>query len=300
MSKASWHEEPIIFDCEDCRLVGIVTQPAEPNETGVLIIVGGPQYRAGSHRQFTLLARHLADNGIASMRFDYRGMGDSEGDMRNFENVDADIHAAIDALIDHVHAVRRVALWGLCDAASAALYYGHTDARVSDLILLNPWAHSRGGEARARLKSYYLTRLLQPSFWRKLLAGQFRLGHSVRDFAKSAQLASANMTGKNDAPTDPRQGSLGYINRMLQGLQQFSGNVLIILSGNDLTAQEFISLCDRDKKWKKTLRHKDICQHFVEGANHTFSSQDWRNQASRLTRQWIGKPLGSHSSTLTD
>lgn len=56
-------------------------------------------------------------------------------------------------------------------------------------------------------------------------------------------------------------------------------------SENDLTVQEFISLYDWDKMRKKTLRHKDVCQHFVEGANYTFSSQDWRNQASRLTMQ---------------
>jgi alpha/beta superfamily hydrolase len=49
----------------------------------VLVIVGGPQYRAGSHRQFTLLARSLAEQGFAVLRFDYRGMGDSTGAMRD-------------------------------------------------------------------------------------------------------------------------------------------------------------------------------------------------------------------------
>src|SRR5262245_37346209 len=48
------------FDCEGQRLFGILSQPASPGRRGVLIVVGGPQYRAGSHRQFTLLARDLA------------------------------------------------------------------------------------------------------------------------------------------------------------------------------------------------------------------------------------------------
>ena len=289
MQTPAWHEQPVVFDCEGCRLIGIVTLPETNAEAGVIIVVGGPQYRAGSHRQFTLLARHLAHQGIASIRFDYRGMGDSEGDMRNFENVDADIRAAIDALMQRVPTVSRVALWGLCDAASAALYYGHTDTRVSDLILLNPWVHSPAGAARARIKSYYITRLLHKSFWKKLLAGQFRFGNSVRDLAKSVQLAHTDATSVNNAPADHRHGSAGYVGRMLSGLQRFSGGVLLLLSGNDLTAQEFISLCERDKQWNKMLQHKHICQYFVDGANHTFSSQLWRNSVANWTSKWLEK-----------
>ena len=62
--------------------------PAVPDDTGVLVIVGGPQYRVGSHRQYVQLSRHLAEQGIASMRFDVRGMGDSPGVQRSFEEID--------------------------------------------------------------------------------------------------------------------------------------------------------------------------------------------------------------------
>ncbi|MEO6566032.1 MAG: alpha/beta fold hydrolase, partial [Casimicrobiaceae bacterium] len=81
-----------------------------------MIVVGGPQYRVGSHRQFALLARALARVGIPALRFDYRGMGDSEGDRRSFDEIDADIAAAIDTLCREAH-LARVVLWGLCDGA---------------------------------------------------------------------------------------------------------------------------------------------------------------------------------------
>ncbi|MGA8147382.1 MAG: hydrolase 1, exosortase A system-associated [Gallionellaceae bacterium] len=287
MIKASWREEPMIMDCEGCRLVGIATQPAEPNETGVLILVGGPQYRAGSHRQFTLLARHLADNGIASMRFDYRGMGDSEGDMRNFETLDADIRAAIDSFLKHAPKVRRVAIWGLCDAASAALYYGHTDKRVSDLILLNPWVHTEAGASRARLKHYYLSRLMQRSFWAKLVSGKIELRKSASDLTKSAHSVVTGASPDSSMPADPRHGSAGYIDRMRDGLKHFKGSVLFILSGNDLTAQEFISLTRQDNRWKKLCHSSRIASETVPKANHTFSSQDWRYQVGTHTAQWV-------------
>ena len=57
-------EHAVAFECGHEQLLGIVATCAGPTaDTGVLIVVGGPQYRAGSHRQFTRLARSLAASG---------------------------------------------------------------------------------------------------------------------------------------------------------------------------------------------------------------------------------------------
>ena len=116
-------EEVLQFDCEGESLLGIISEGAPAQERAVIVIVGGPQYRAGSHRQFVQLARHLASAGHTVLRYDYRGMGDSPGNLRNFEHVQADIRAAIDALQASRPALRQFVLWGLCDGASAALMY---------------------------------------------------------------------------------------------------------------------------------------------------------------------------------
>src|ERR1700760_457890 len=116
-------ERVLTFDCQGDALVGVLSEPSAPRETGVVIVVGGPQYRAGSHRQFVLLARAIARQGFAVLRFDVRGMGDSAGSPRDFENIGEDVDAAIAALMQQVPAVRQVALWGLCDGASAALLH---------------------------------------------------------------------------------------------------------------------------------------------------------------------------------
>jgi exosortase A-associated hydrolase 1 len=289
----TYREQAIVFNCADCRLVAIATQPETPAETGVLIVVGGPQYRAGSHRQFTLLARQLAGQGIASMRFDYRGMGDSEGDMRNFEAIEADIKAAIDAFIKQAPEVRRIVLWGLCDAASAVLYYAHTDARVTGLTLLNPWVHSPSGAARARLKYYYLSRLMQRSFWIKLLSGQIQLGKSAQDLASATRLAAPDTAIA--APADPRHGSPGYVERMFEGLKQFKGNILFLLSGNDLVAREFIELARQDKRWTRILSSPKVSIEQISEANHTFSSRAWRDQVGQWTARWINKEQSNES-----
>src|SRR5882672_7230784 len=103
-------ELPVLFHCEGDQLVGVLARPDQPRDVGVVVVVGGPQYRVGSHRQFILLARTLASEGIACLRFDYRGMGDSEGEARSFESVDADIACATAELTRLVPSVRRVVL----------------------------------------------------------------------------------------------------------------------------------------------------------------------------------------------
>jgi len=283
----SYTEQATVFTCDDCRLLGIITRPEVPADTGVIIVVGGPQYRAGSHRQFTLLARQLAEQGIASMRFDYRGMGDSEGDIRCFEEVNSDIKAAVDTFFEHHPKVGSVVLWGLCDAASAALYYAHTDSRVNGLVLLNPWAHTEAGASRARIKHYYLSRLMQRSFWAKLLSGKVRLKSSIGDLANSAQSVASATDKMASAPANPLHGSPGYIQRMLDDMNQFQGRILFILSGNDLVANEFKDLLSHDKKWKKACASTRISLKQLEKANHTFSTQTWREQVAQWTKDLI-------------
>ena len=94
---APYSEEILSFPCAGEILPAVLARPAGPCRGGVLLIVGGPQYRVGSHRQFLLLSRRLAAEGYAVLRFDYRGMGDASGDLHNFEQVNPDIRAALDA-----------------------------------------------------------------------------------------------------------------------------------------------------------------------------------------------------------
>ena len=169
-------EEITLFTCAGDTLLGIIARPETPPETGVIVIVGGPQYRVGSHRQFVLLSRALAAAGYAVLRFDYRGMGDSDGQQRTFQAVSEDIGVAIDALQERLPSLKHFVLWGLCDGATAALLYCHDkqDTRISGLCLANPWVRSEATLARTQVKHYYFQRLMQIEFWKKLISGRTR------------------------------------------------------------------------------------------------------------------------------
>ncbi len=204
-------EQALTFECGGERLVGIVAVPEQPAPVGVLIVVGGPQYRAGSHRQFVHLARRLAREGIAAMRFDYRGMGDAGGEARSFEDVSEDIAAAIAAFRRACPAVEQFVLWGLCDAASAALMYidASRDASVAGVVLVNPWVRSEATLAKTRIKHYYARRLLERDFWAKLLRGRVRVGDAVAGVAASARNAR-RASGARQAAAPPSLSRNGW------------------------------------------------------------------------------------------
>lgn len=280
-------EQAFVFSCAGEHLLGIVASPEAPGKTGVLIVVGGPQYRAGSHRQFLLLSRTLAAAGYPAMRFDYRGMGDSSGELRNFEAVDADIAAAVDTFVAAYPGLERIVLWGLCDAASAALLYcdAARDPRIDGLVLLNPWVRSEATLARAHIKHYYAQRLLQPEFWRKLLGGQLGLGRAIGGLLNS--LRQSRQLGSKAAG----QAQLSFQERMLRGLLAFPGAVLIILSGDDYTAKEFIESTKASAAWQAALSGGNVASRAVAGADHTFSSAEWRAVVETLTVDWLSREI---------
>ncbi|NEX64132.1 hydrolase 1, exosortase A system-associated [Noviherbaspirillum sp. 17J57-3] len=294
-------ERATAFQCHDAWLYGILSvpsQPAQSSSRGVLVVVGGPQYRAGSHRQFRLLARGLAAQGIPAFRFDYRGMGDSDGMMRTFESVNDDIRAAIDHFFSQVPELEEVVLWGLCDGASASLFYASQDARVAGLALLNPWVRTEQGEAKAYLKHYYARRLFATELWSKILSGRFDYRSAAHSFWKMAtktlretspEAISPNQAAKaSDSPAQPLPRHVPSLpERMLLGLKAFRGPVLLVLSGNDLTAQEFSDLAGASKPWQAALADRRVQHRRLDEANHTFAQRNWRDQVLQWTANWV-------------
>ncbi len=277
---SGWRERPLIFSCDGAQLVGILHEPhAHGADHGIVIVVGGPQYRVGSHRQFVLMARDRAAAGYPVLRFDYRGMGDSDGSAHNFENVDDDLRVAIDALLREAPQLRKVILWGLCDAASACFMYAQADPRVAGMIVANPWVHTEAGAATAYIKHYYGKRFLQRSFWAKVLSGKFDVWASARDFL--AKL-TRSFSGRDAAPK-----SQFFIDRMSEGLHRFERPVLVLVSENDLVAQEFRGLCASNAAWARLMSRSNMSSIDLPGADHTFSSRNALSAATAHSLQWL-------------
>lgn len=280
----------LTFSCADSTLTGLLHRSTcSPADTAVVIVVGGPQYRVGSHRQFVLLARALASEGYEVLRFDYRGMGDSEGELPGFTRLDDDIRCAINALQAVSPSIRSIVLWGLCDGATAAVSYGFTDPRVKSMVLANPWVYSEQGAARAYLKHYYLQRLLSPSFWWKLLAGSVRARESmasIAGFARSARKKGGESLSADDTPTASAQRN-DLVGLFAHGLTRFSGHVLLLVSGKDLTAAEFVDASRSCAALGRAMDSPKVQRVDLPGVDHTFSRPEWQREVEEATVRFV-------------
>lgn len=267
-------DSALLFDCLGESLLGVLSEPAhEASDVAVLVVVGGPQYRVGSHRLFVLLSRGLAARGYPCLRFDCRGMGDGSGAARSFEQFPDDIRAAIDCLFARIAGLRTVVLWGLCDGASAACLYAPQDSRVGGLVLLNPWVRTAAGQARTYLRHYYLQRLMSKDFWRKLLGGGWSPGRSL--------------SGLGDAVSQARSGggdvASSLPGRMAAGLREAGRPFLVVLSGRDYVAREFEAAA-AGPAWTCLGGRSDA---HLAAADHTFSNATHVAEVCRLTADWM-------------
>jgi exosortase A-associated hydrolase 1 len=285
----SYLESAFVFVSRGQSLPAILAAPEAARNTGVLLVVGGPQYRVGSHRQFVLLSRALAAAGIPVLRFDSGGMGDASGPLLNFEQIGADIAAAVDVFFARQPGLQRVVLWGLCDAASASLFYAWRDPRVQGLVLLNPWVRTDAGLAQAYVQHYYRQRLLSREFWGKLLGGGVDVRGALKGFwskLKQARKVSSTQDSLLTVQADSDAG-MPLPQRMLRGMQRFNGRVLLILSGDDLTAAEFRNLVAASPEWLQQMQGQTVQVQELTQANHTFSRRVWREQVERWTIDWV-------------
>jgi exosortase A-associated hydrolase 1 len=204
-------------------------------------------------------------------------MGDSEGAIRDFESVADDIRAALDKFFAEVPDLEEVVLWGLCDGASAAAMFAPTDSRVAGLALLNPWVRTDDGAARATIRHYYAARLLERAFWKKILGGRFEYRSAIKSFA--------GLVRKVFAKRPETTAALSLPDRMHAALRAFRGKVLVMLSGADLTAQEFADL-SATGKWDKLLKDSRFTRHTLPKADHTCSRREWHDQVTAWTCEW--------------
>ena len=273
------------FNCGRSSLIGVLEQPkVNCGDVGVLIVAGGAQYRVGAHRLFVHMSRALSAARIASMRFDYRGMGDSDGLHQGFEGVESDIRAAVDELMRRCPALKGVVLMGLCDGATASAIYAPSDSRVSGLILLNPWVHSEEGEAAAKMRHYYSKKLFHVDFWKKTLSGQLNVMDSLFGVFQSLYLITRGVFRRLFGRSVSGR---SLFSKVEAGLKSFDGRVALLLSSNDLTAAEF-----NDRVLESGLN--DRCEagggwdrHDIEGADHTLSNLSKKEEVMKFVADWV-------------
>lgn len=184
-------EEPLRF-AENGRLAGTLCTPAGPRR-GTTVLLFGTAYdrQAGWARGVTETARHLARNGIASLRFDAANVGDSPPAPAAPEQVQysdtqlADARAALDLL--SARGFGPVIAAGRCSGAYLAFRAAVADSRIAGVVPVNVYTFrwdpdmsvDEALRANPRSLGDYRQRLFDPATFRRLFAGDINLGRAL-------------------------------------------------------------------------------------------------------------------------
>jgi pimeloyl-ACP methyl ester carboxylesterase len=180
---AHGRETPVVFD--GGRYAAVFCQPLRALEgaPAVLFVNTGGVHRIGDGRFTVLMARHLAAQGIASLRMDLSGLGDS---LRRDEALTldrvyaryavADAKAGVDWLVARGHA--KTVMFGICTGAYVSLHTALAHPAVTACASVNlpffVWggARTRPGAQHVASSVVYRRAMRNPRKWLRLLTGQ--------------------------------------------------------------------------------------------------------------------------------
>jgi uncharacterized protein len=139
--------EEVAFTHEDITLAGTLTLPEGPGPYPALITItgSGPQDRDNAHpsipayRPFKWLAEHLVEHGVAVLRFDDRGVAESEGQFEGATSADfaTDVEAALRYLRQHPEIdPERIGLLGHSEGSMIAAMVAARNPEVAFVVSL--------------------------------------------------------------------------------------------------------------------------------------------------------------------
>lgn len=253
----------IEFICGGATLVGTLDEAAET--TGLLIVSGGNEIRIGAHRGMAQLAERVARADYPVLRFDRRGIGDSEGENHGFESSAEDIAAAAQAFRET--GVERIIAYGNCDAATALAFF-HAQAGIDGLILANPWAVEPEDELppAAAIRSHYAAKLRDPSEWLRAARGGVNVAKLAKGLAKISKSAP--------------QAEISLASRLAAALAEAKVPVTILLARGDNTA---IAFADTFKGPAFDAMRGKVKLEVLESDSHSF--------ASAADKEWLAEKV---------
>ena len=285
-----WVEEPVR---SVPGLFGIRCGPRSPDPAAatVLFVSTGMTVRSGWGRQTTDLARSLATQGVRSVRFDLRGIGDSAERPDDRKPLFApDGIADVIAAVDHAAgAGGPIVLVGGCSGAYAAFHALCRDPRVDGALLVNlycfDWDPDQDLDTVIRQTfgsvNTYAGLLKRGSTWRRLLTGKIHVRAIAGVLARRAAEKVLRRLRRAWQPGVPG----GSVTRRVAAIRRRGGHIRLLYSAGDpglIAARRHLGrLPDRAE------RHLGAPVTVVPDADHNLGSP----QAQALLAQTLGELL---------
>jgi alpha-beta hydrolase superfamily lysophospholipase len=268
------HETEISLRALDGRtLSASLTLPSQPASHAVVLVHGGGVTREEGGF-FTRMAAGLAEAGIASLRFDLRGHGKSDGPQED-STLTAhlnDIRVALERLREESGAASSHLLGASFGGGLAAYYSAKRPAEISRLVLLNP---------QLDYKNRYIE---QKPYW----IGDHLDADSARKLAEEGFLRHSPTVRHGRAMLN----EVFWI-RPVEVLGEITAPTLIIHG----TADTFVSI-DASRAAITRLRapHRLV---EIDGAQHGFAVHDDPTYAHPRSQEWQATVIGTVRSWLS-
>ncbi|MGV8094280.1 MAG: alpha/beta hydrolase [Mangrovibacterium sp.] len=296
-------EIPVTFLNGKENLFGILHHPlnAELNEIPVIIFLhGSAGYRIGPHQLFVRMARFLARQGYACLRFDFRGKGYSEGIRENtsYRTMLSDLDTVIQS-VNSIYKPTRIILVGICSGARTALsYIKNGKQTVHSLIELSSpllWQTNEVSTATSRTKGMitdYTRKAMNLDNWKRLFTGEVNykmIGRIIKNNLAGQWLAIKNSLRRKKE----RDGHNQTLNN--KPFHNFKGEVLLIHGEKDPEAGTAM------KQIKSLLQKHQIGYHdlMIKNANHSFYSLKWEKEIMDTVYNWMKNRFLNNYSMIT-
>ncbi|OAJ51503.1 hypothetical protein A6V36_15880 [Paraburkholderia ginsengiterrae] len=190
-------ETPV--ELADGRLFAMLCEPANQQGRSPLVVIANTAatHHVGDGRFNVELARSLARAGIASVRVDAHGIGDSPGartvanpSLLSYDQLAADTSLAVDWAVERGHP--HVAVFGICSGAYLGLHAAIRNPAVAALLLVNlqsfefpvgfrmcDAATIGSGSTRAHFQAMF-----RPQKWSQVLRGEVSLRPVLRTLTR--------------------------------------------------------------------------------------------------------------------
>jgi pimeloyl-ACP methyl ester carboxylesterase len=246
---AAGYETPAVFG--GGRYVGVFCRPlcALESAPAVLLVNAGAAHRIGDGRLAVLMARRLAGQGIASLRMDLGGIGDSLHH-ENAPTLEAlyarhsvtDATAGVEWLIAAGH--QEVVMFGVCTGAYVSIHTALAHPRVVGCMSVNlPFFLWGAPQTKPRALHFgsnrvYWRAIRSPRKWLRLLTGR------ADGLAKVMELArrwSVRLTSLATSPFEGRFGvntSTGQIRQLIMDLGRKSVQTSLVYGSLDTGRDE--------------------------------------------------------------
>ncbi|CAB3810212.1 hypothetical protein LMG28688_07180 [Paraburkholderia caffeinitolerans] len=300
---AHGHEKPVVFG--EGQYAGIFCRPchAKSYAPAVLIVNTGGVHRVGDARLAVLMARRLAAQGIASLRMDIGGLGDSRqhGASTTLEDIYAS-HAVSDALVgvDWLTAAgyQGVVTFGVCSGGYVSIHAALAHSRVVGCMSINlPFFFWNGPQTKPnarRIESsrVYWRSVRSPRKWLRLLTWRsngsaIALELARRWFVRLTSLASSPIDGISGI--NPSTDAIG---RLLMDLERKGVQTSLVYGSIDVGLDELESRFGRNGSALHRLTNVNVKVH--DKVDHSLFSRSARETVMAIFEDYLrGRTLGA-------